>query len=160
MLMIACSPAPPQDSAARSPGGDGPGRLPDKCPHALSWQEGLVGRALDVWAAVDHLVLLQAGIPLSDLVHADDPAVLPLPACEQQIPAGVVRRRRTTRTSGETPARSAIRASRAAPVSDHSFCRFAATVMPPPTTIVACPSDTSRWAIPRLRRRARCQRSV
>jgi hypothetical protein len=28
------------------------GGLPDECPDALSWQEGFVGRALDVWAAV------------------------------------------------------------------------------------------------------------
>ena len=54
--------------------------LADQCPDCFSGHEGLVGRAFDVGAAVEDLVLLQAGVPLPDFVHPDDPAVLPVPA--------------------------------------------------------------------------------
>src|SRR4051794_33797014 len=54
-------------------------------------QQGFVRRALEVWAAVDHLVPLLAGIPLADLVHPYYPPVLPVaPARRRERVAGVL----------------------------------------------------------------------
>jgi hypothetical protein len=55
------------------------GPLPDQGADDFAARQRLVVGAFDVGAAVDHLVLLEAGIPLADLVHPHDRSVLPVP---------------------------------------------------------------------------------
>src|SRR5215510_13554032 len=54
------------------------GRLPDQPPHHFPGEQRLGHISLDERPAVDHLVLLQARVPLPDLVHPYDPVVMPL----------------------------------------------------------------------------------
>ena len=53
-------------------------RLPDQSSHHLPGEQRLGRISLDERPAVDHLVLLQARVPLPDLVHPHHPVVLPL----------------------------------------------------------------------------------
>jgi hypothetical protein len=48
-----------------------------KGSHDVSAEQRLVVRALEVEPSIDDLVSLFAGVPLADLGHAHDPAVVP-----------------------------------------------------------------------------------
>ncbi len=53
-------------------------RLPDQPSHHIPGEQWLGHISLDERPAVDHLVLLQARVPLPDLVHPHHPVVMPL----------------------------------------------------------------------------------
>jgi hypothetical protein len=53
-------------------------RLPDQPSHHIPAEQRLGHISFDEGPAVDHLVLLQARVPLPDLVHPHYPVVMPL----------------------------------------------------------------------------------